>query len=71
MQLFKALAMGAERQMAGFNAQEVANTAWAFATAGYLDSLLFTTLARAAEWRMADFNTQELANTAWAFATAG
>ena len=52
------------------NAQVLANTAWAFATAGLPDPQLFTMLARAAEQRMADFNTQDLTNTAWAFATA-
>ena len=53
-----------------FNAQNVANTAWAFATAGESDALVFTTLARAAERHMGDFNAQDLVSTAWAFATA-
>ena len=50
--------------------KDLANTAWAFATADQLDVQLFTTLARAGERRMSDFNAQDLANTAWAFATA-
>ena len=33
-QLFKALARVAERRLDEFNAQELANTAWAFATVG-------------------------------------
>ena len=32
-----------------FNAQELANTAWAFATVDLSDELLFTVLAKAAE----------------------
>ena len=51
--------------------QTLANTAWAFATAGQSDGQLFMVLARAAGWRVGDFNVQELSNTAWAFATAG
>ena len=50
--------------------QDLANTAWAFATASQSDAQLFAALARAAERRLGDFNVQELANTAWAFATA-
>ena len=57
--------------MVDFNMQELANTAWAFATAGQKDVSLFAALAIAAQWRLGDFNPQELANTAWAFATAG
>ena len=69
--LFTALARAAERRMCEFKAQELANTAWAFATASQPDTSLFTALARAAEWRMCEFKAQELANAAWAFATAG
>ena len=50
--------------------QDLANTAWAFATANQPDAQVFVALARTAEWRLGDFNAQELANTAWAFATA-
>ena len=60
------LARAAERRVGDFNAQGLANTAWAFATAGQSDALLFMTLARAAEQRMGDFNAQELANIVWA-----
>ena len=54
-QLFSALAREAERRMGNFNPQDLANTAWAFATLG--------------QPGLDDFNPQELANTAWAFAT--
>ena len=57
--------------MGDFNAQDLANTAWAFATAGQSDAQLFTALAREAEWHVRDFKAQNLANTAWAFATVG
>ena len=58
------MATVAEQHMGDFNVQELANTAWAFATAGQNDALLFAALATAAERRMGDFNVQNLANTA-------
>ena len=60
----------AERLMCDFNSQELANAAWAFATARQGDVSMFAASATAAERRMRDFNSQELANAAWAFATA-
>ena len=63
------LARTAEQRVGDFTLQELANTAWAFATVGQSDAQLFTALAREAERRVVDFNPQELANTAWAFAT--
>ena len=62
--LFAALATAAEQHMGDFNEQSLANTAWAFATAGQNDALLLAALATAAERRMDDFKVQELANTA-------
>ena len=47
--LIAALARAAERCMHEFNAQDIANTAWAFGKLGQLDALLFAALARAAE----------------------
>ena len=55
--------------MSDFNPQEVANTAWAFATVNYRDEKLFAALARAAERRLSEFKPQNVANTAWASAT--
>ena len=49
-----------------FNAQGLANTAWAFATVGQKDEQLFKSLAKMAERRLDEFNAQGLANTAWA-----
>lgn len=68
--LVKALAKAIERCLHDCNAQELANSAWAFAKAGYLDANLFSSLARVVESRANDFNAQELANISWAFATA-
>ena len=56
MHSFTFLARAAECFVDNFNAQELANAAWAFVTVGQLDSLLFTALARAAERRMDEFN---------------
>ena len=53
-----------------FNAQELGNTAWAFATANRQDEKIFASFARAAERRLSEFNAQDVANTAWALATA-
>ena len=47
-----------------FNLQELANTAWAFATVGEKNELVCTAVAMAAQQRIADFKPQELANTA-------
>ena len=71
-QLFTTLARAAaERRVGDFKTQNLANTVWAFATAGQSDVQLFKTLAWVAERHVGDFNAQGLANTAWAFATAG
>ena len=55
--------------MSEFNAQDLANTAWAFATVKQSDEKLFQALASAAERRVNELKMQELANTAWARAT--
>ena len=59
----------ADRHVRDFIAQDLANTAWAFAKIDRSDSLIFAALAKAAEHCMDDFNSQNLANTAWACAT--
>ena len=61
----------ANRRLDEFNAQELANTAWAFATVGQQDEQLFKALAKMAEQRLDQFNAQGLTNTALAFATVG
>ena len=70
VQLFKALAKMAEQRLDQFNAQDLANTAWAFATMGQQDEQLFKALARMAKRCLDHLNAQGFANTAWAFAAA-
>ena len=52
------LAKEAEQRMGNFIPQELANTAWAFATVSELDAALFTALAREAERRAGHFIPQ-------------
>jgi hypothetical protein len=54
-----------------FDAQGLANTAWAFSTLGITDHQLFEAIARESKQHIGSFTTQNLANTAWAFATRG
>ena len=63
MRLFTAVAEEAERRLSEFNPQNLANTAWAFATLGQADTRLFTALAYEASRHIFKFNLQELANT--------
>ena len=42
-----------------FKSQDLANTAWAFATAGQWHENMFVALARAAEQRVSEFKTEE------------
>lgn len=69
--LMAALAVALRSCLGDCNAQELANAAWAFAKAVYVDAELFAALARSVEGRVSEFNAQELANVAWAFATVG
>ena len=59
------------RSLNDFGPQELANTAWAFATAGHAAPSLFDAIGRESAGRVCEFKSQELSNTAWAFATAG
>ena len=51
----------AERRIGEFNAQDVANTAWAFATVTRPDEKVFMALAGATEHCIGEFTPQELA----------
>ena len=66
-----ALARAAEQRLGDFSAQELANTAWAFATVAQQSEQLFKALAKMAGRRLEKLSQQALANTAWAFATVG
>ena len=52
------------------NGQNIANTAWVFATVRQSDEKLFVAFAWILELRMREFLPQTLTNAAWAFATA-
>jgi hypothetical protein len=51
-----------------FNAQNLANTAWAFARLGRQHNLLFTRIAEQSLAKLDTFSTQNLSNLLWAFA---
>lgn len=70
-QLWEELASAAYVCVAELDPQNIANVAWAFATAKYPVPRLFDALAREAATRVRVFNSQDIANTAWAFATVG
>ena len=56
--------------MGEFKAQELANTAWAYATTVWQSAKQqFMVLVDAVQRRVGEFNGQDIANTAWAFAT--
>ena len=57
------LTKAAWRRIGDFNAQELANTAWALATADSPNAFLNAVLAKAARQLFADFNAQELDST--------
>ena len=71
--LFVAVAEAAVRRgLDRFNPQNLANTVWAYATAGVAADALYAAVAEeAVRSRLARFNPQNLANTVWAYATAG
>jgi hypothetical protein len=66
--LLDALANKARLRIDYFNPQNLATTAWAFATLNHETPSLFDAIARSAQERINDFSPQDFANTAWAFA---
>ena len=69
--LWKDLEGAALARRSEFEPQNLANLAWAFATAGRATHALLDAVAEESAGRVRDFEPQHLANTAWAFATAG
>lgn len=69
--LLQAIAAEAEPRLPEFIPQGLANTAWAFATAGVRAEGFFDSLGAEAAPRLHAFKPQEVANLAWAYATAG
>ena len=68
-ELLQALSPAAVLHIWEFNPQDLANTAWAFATLAVEESELLEAVRPAAVCKIWEFNPQNLANTAWAFAT--
>ena len=67
------LARVIESRLNEFNAQGLANMAWAFAKADRADAPMFAALASSAHPALAtsEFTLQGVANVAWAFAKGG
>ena len=70
-ELWTAIAQEAQGRVGEFKAQELSNTAWAFATAGHKAPDLFEAIAQEAHGWVGGIKAQALSNTAWAFAKAG
>ena len=67
--LLDVLTVAAATRLRELKPQELANTAWALATAGHPAPRLFDAIALVASSRAASCNPQELSNMVWAFAT--
>ena len=59
------------RRIGEFKPQEIANSAWGCAKAGFTNQPLFKAVAAEVPRRIREFNAQEMANTVWAFACVG
>ena len=74
-QLFKCFAyqIVALKDLSGFNAQDLSNIAWAYATVGESNLRLFKRLAHhiVALKDLSGFNSRALFNIIWAYATTG
>eukprot|EP00197_Chlamydomonas_leiostraca_P005061 CAMPEP_0202874524 /NCGR_PEP_ID=MMETSP1391-20130828/25563_1 /ASSEMBLY_ACC=CAM_ASM_000867 /TAXON_ID=1034604 /ORGANISM="Chlamydomonas leiostraca, Strain SAG 11-49" /LENGTH=826 /DNA_ID=CAMNT_0049555977 /DNA_START=157 /DNA_END=2634 /DNA_ORIENTATION=- len=61
---------GGQEQEGGWSPFDIAQAAYACASAGRYDTLLFHALSEAAMSKLAGFNPQDLSNLLWAMATA-
>jgi hypothetical protein len=68
--LWEAMRQRAVQCRGGMNPQGLANTAWAFATAGRSEPDLFRALAEEAIPQLPSFSPQAIANIVWAFASS-
>mmetsp|Transcript_78300 Transcript_78300/g.122169 ORF Transcript_78300/g.122169 Transcript_78300/m.122169 type:complete len:527 (+) Transcript_78300:356-1936(+) len=66
-----AIAAQAIAKLPQFIAQEISNTAWAFATLAVSNDPLFEAIAAESIRRIREYDPQALSNTAWSFATLG
>ena len=71
-EVFDALSQACAAKAPAFNAQDVSNTAWAWATAGATSNQAgWDALAAHAPSKIESFDQRALSLTAWAFATSG
>ena len=71
-EVFDALSQACAAKAPAFNAQDVSNTAWAWATAGATSNPAgWDAIAAHAPSKIESFDQRALSLTAWAFATAG
>mmetsp|Transcript_71047 Transcript_71047/g.111203 ORF Transcript_71047/g.111203 Transcript_71047/m.111203 type:complete len:169 (+) Transcript_71047:2-508(+) len=68
MPLLHAIAQQSLATISELNRQELAMTAWAFATLGVRNQPLFTSISAEAIRKMSAFGPLEVSNLAWAFA---
>jgi len=69
---YSAFAQTSSKRLDAFNAQDISNLSWAFATAGANDPAILEVVAllpKAAHPKLRTFTSQGLANTCWALAT--
>jgi RAP domain len=66
--LLDAIARAVQVHIDHFTPQQLANTAWSFATMNHKAPLLFESIARALQVRIDHYNAQDLAIIAWSFA---
>ena len=66
--LVKAASSSAGVTLGEFNAQSLANAAWAFAKLEMLEEALMKAVSSRGREILGEFNTQNLANALWAFA---
>ena len=69
--LFTALAAAVPPKLAEFKPQEIATTAWAYATVNIPAPELFAAIAAIAPDRLGSYRAQDLADLVWAFAKGG
>merc|ERR1719446_1788111 len=69
--LYDSLIRAAMAKLSEFNPQNLANTAWAYATAQEVAPALFNAIEQAVPRKLSEFNAQNLADSAWAFARTG
>lgn len=65
--MFEAISAQSIRRITEFNAQNLSNTSWAYATRGVPDSTLLDAIAAEAIPKISQFTPQNLSNMAWSY----